>query len=168
MLVVGRREAVVAFGANGNEIANVEDIGVVMQTRDGVFTRKGMNHTTIAAAREVVDRDLRHGVYHPEHLARRPAAADPARNQARTRRRHHLLRLAERHQARRRCRRLRAAVQQQDRLHLHGRRPRARSADRADRASTWAAFRSRSARAAAACWPVCCSAGCAASIRCTA
>jgi putative transport protein len=63
VLVVGRREAVVAFGANGNEIANVDDIGVVMQTREGVFTRKGMNHTTIAAAREVVDRDMRHGVY---------------------------------------------------------------------------------------------------------
>ena len=63
VLVVGRREAVVAFGANGNEVANVEDIGVVMQTREGVFTRKGMNHTTIAAAREVVDRDMRHGVY---------------------------------------------------------------------------------------------------------
>ncbi|MEZ0602711.1 aspartate-alanine antiporter [Paraburkholderia sp. IW21] len=63
VLVVGRREAVVAFGANGSEIANVADIGVVMQTREGVFTRKGMNHTTIAAAREVVDRDMRHGVY---------------------------------------------------------------------------------------------------------
>ncbi|MFM0649424.1 aspartate-alanine antiporter [Paraburkholderia bryophila] len=69
VLVVGRREAVVAFGANGNEIANVDDIGVVMQTRDGVFTRKGMNHTTIAAAREVVDRDLRHGVY-IQHISR--------------------------------------------------------------------------------------------------
>ena len=63
VLVIGRREAVVAFGANGSEIANVDDIGVVMQTREGVFTRKGMNHTTIAAAREVVDRDVRHGVY---------------------------------------------------------------------------------------------------------
>jgi putative transport protein len=63
VLVVGRREAVVAFGASGGEVATVEDVGVVMQTRQGVFTRKGMNHTTIAAAREVVDRDMRHGVY---------------------------------------------------------------------------------------------------------
>jgi putative transport protein len=63
VLVVGRREAVVAFGANGNEVADVGDIGVVMQTREGVFTKKGMNHTTLAAARELVDRNMRHGVY---------------------------------------------------------------------------------------------------------
>ena len=64
VLVVGRREAVVAFGANGNEVADAGgDMGVVMQTREGVFTRKGMNHTTLAAARELVDRDMRHGVY---------------------------------------------------------------------------------------------------------
>lgn len=69
VLVVGHREAVVAFGAKGNEIANVEESGVVMQTRDAVFTRKGMNHTTIAAAREVLDRDMRHGVY-IQHISR--------------------------------------------------------------------------------------------------
>jgi putative transport protein len=63
VLVVGRREAVVAFGANGNEVADTGDVGVVMQTREGVFTRKGMNHTTLAAARELVDRNMRHGVY---------------------------------------------------------------------------------------------------------
>ncbi|NVH72714.1 aspartate-alanine antiporter [Paraburkholderia sp. JPY432] len=63
VLVVGRREAVVAFGAKGNEVGDAEDIGVVMQTREGVFTRKGMNHTTIAAARQMIDRDMRHGVY---------------------------------------------------------------------------------------------------------
>ncbi|MGE8490389.1 MAG: TrkA C-terminal domain-containing protein, partial [Paraburkholderia nemoris] len=63
VLVVGRREAVVEFGASGGEVATAEDVGVVMQSREGVFTRKGMNHTTIAAAREVVDRDMRHGVY---------------------------------------------------------------------------------------------------------
>ncbi|MGF6807974.1 putative transport protein [Paraburkholderia sp. Clong3] len=63
VLVVGRREAVVAFGAKGNEVGDAEDIGVVMQTREGVFTRKGMNHTTIAAARQLIDRDTRHGVY---------------------------------------------------------------------------------------------------------
>ncbi|MFM0698800.1 aspartate-alanine antiporter [Paraburkholderia sediminicola] len=62
VLVVGRREAVVEFGASGGEVATVEDVGV-MQSREGVFTRKGMNHTTIAAAREVVDRDMRHGVF---------------------------------------------------------------------------------------------------------
>jgi putative transport protein len=63
VLVVGRREAVVEFGANGSEVADIGDVGVVMQTREGVFTRKGMNHTTIAVAREMVDRDMRHGVY---------------------------------------------------------------------------------------------------------
>jgi putative transport protein len=63
VLVVGRREAVVEFGAKGNEVGEAEDIGVVMQTREGVFTRKGMNNTTIAAARELIDRDTRHGVY---------------------------------------------------------------------------------------------------------
>jgi putative transport protein len=63
VLVVGRREAVVEFGSNGSEVADIGDVGVVMQTREGVFTRKGMNHTTIAAAREMVDRDMRHGVY---------------------------------------------------------------------------------------------------------
>ncbi|CAH2786559.1 MAG: Putative transport protein [uncultured Paraburkholderia sp.] len=63
VLVVGRREAVIDFGANGSEVAGIGDLGVVMQTREGVFTRKGMNHTTIAAARELVDRDMRHGVY---------------------------------------------------------------------------------------------------------
>jgi putative transport protein len=34
-----------------------------MQNRQGVFTRKGMNHMTIAAVRSTVDRDLRHGVF---------------------------------------------------------------------------------------------------------
>jgi len=63
VLVVGRREAVVEFGSNGSEVADIGDVGVVMQTREAVFTRKGMNHTTIAAAREIVDRDMRHGVY---------------------------------------------------------------------------------------------------------
>jgi aspartate-alanine antiporter len=63
VLVVGRREAVVEFGAKGNEVGDAEDIGVVMHTREGVFTRKGMNNTTIAAARQAIDRDTRHGVY---------------------------------------------------------------------------------------------------------
>jgi putative transport protein len=64
VLVVGRREGVVGLSSMiGNELAETGDVSVVMQTRQGVFTRKGMNHTTIAAVRQNVDRDLRHGVY---------------------------------------------------------------------------------------------------------
>jgi putative transport protein len=44
-------------------VAETDGISVVMQNRQGVFTRKGMNHTTIAAVRTTVDRDLRHGVF---------------------------------------------------------------------------------------------------------
>jgi len=47
----------------GAELADTGGTSLVMQTRQGVFTRKGMNHTTIAAVRTNVDRDLRHGVF---------------------------------------------------------------------------------------------------------
>ncbi|SAL38028.1 Aspartate/alanine antiporter [Caballeronia sordidicola] len=64
VLVVGRREVMVAAAANiGEEVADTDGISVVMQNRQGVFTRKGMNHMTIAAVRTTVDRDLRHGVF---------------------------------------------------------------------------------------------------------
>jgi putative transport protein len=64
VLVVGRRDAMMLASANiGDEVADTDDIGVVMQTRQGVFTKKGMNHTTIAAVRATVDRNLRHGVF---------------------------------------------------------------------------------------------------------
>jgi putative transport protein len=64
VLVVGRREGVVGlWNVIGDELAETDGVSLVMQTRQGVFTKKGMNHTTIAAVRQNVDRDLRHGVY---------------------------------------------------------------------------------------------------------
>ncbi|GAB7535187.1 aspartate-alanine antiporter [Burkholderia sp. 3C] len=66
VLLVGRREGIIdAAGTIGEELAgaDADGFGVVMQTRQGVFTRRGMNHTTIAAVRANVDRELRHGVF---------------------------------------------------------------------------------------------------------
>ncbi|WP_144156128.1 aspartate-alanine antiporter [Paraburkholderia sp. BCC1885] len=64
VLVVGRREGVVGlWNVIGEELAETDGVSIVMQTRQGVFTRKGMNHTTIAEVRQNVDRDMRHGVY---------------------------------------------------------------------------------------------------------
>src|SRR5580698_5931436 len=64
VLVVGRRDVMVgAAPLIGDEVADTDGISVVMQTRQGVFTKKGMNHTTIAAVRTTVDRDLRHGIF---------------------------------------------------------------------------------------------------------
>ncbi|MCP3707349.1 aspartate-alanine antiporter [Paraburkholderia sp. CNPSo 3274] len=64
VLVVGRREQMVEVGALiGPEVPDSGGMSLVMQTRQLVFTRKGMNHTTIAEVRKNVDRDLRHGVY---------------------------------------------------------------------------------------------------------
>ncbi|SAK82578.1 aspartate-alanine antiporter [Caballeronia ptereochthonis] len=64
VLVVGRREVMVSAAAHiGEEVADTDGISVVMQKRQGVFTKRGMNHTTIAAVRARVDRDMRHGVY---------------------------------------------------------------------------------------------------------
>ncbi|MGT2472162.1 aspartate-alanine antiporter [Paraburkholderia terrae] len=64
VLVVGRREGMVPVASKiGNEISDVTDVSAVMQTRQAVFTAKGLNHTTIQKVRETVDRDLRHGVF---------------------------------------------------------------------------------------------------------
>ncbi|PYE18235.1 putative transport protein [Paraburkholderia silvatlantica] len=64
VLVVGRREQMVDVGALiGPEVPDSGGMSLVMQTRQLVFTKKGMNHTTIAEVRKNVDRDLRHGVY---------------------------------------------------------------------------------------------------------
>ncbi len=64
VLVVGRREEMVDAAAQiGVELPENDGMGVVMQSREAVFTRKGMNHTTLAQVRENVDRNLRHGVY---------------------------------------------------------------------------------------------------------
>ncbi|MBN3753832.1 aspartate-alanine antiporter [Paraburkholderia sp. Tr-20389] len=64
VLLVGRREGMVPVAPMiGPEVSDVTDVSAVMQTRQAVFTAKGLNHTTIRAVRETVDRDLRHGVF---------------------------------------------------------------------------------------------------------
>src|SRR6201996_1147648 len=46
VLVVGRREGMVAVADKiGTEISDVTDVSAVMQTRQAVFTAKGLNHT---------------------------------------------------------------------------------------------------------------------------
>ncbi|HWT39152.1 MAG TPA: aspartate-alanine antiporter [Paraburkholderia sp.] len=64
VLLVGRREGMVPVAPMiGPEVSDVTDVSAVMQTRQAVFTAKGLNHTTIRTVRETVDRDLRHGVF---------------------------------------------------------------------------------------------------------
>jgi putative transport protein len=64
VLAVGRREVMLGAASQlGEEVGDTDGISIVMQRRQGVFTRRGMNHTTIAAVRASVDRELRHGVY---------------------------------------------------------------------------------------------------------
>lgn len=64
VLVVGRREVMLGAAAMlGDEVADAGDSALVMQTREGVFTLRGMNHATIATVRATVDRAMRHGVY---------------------------------------------------------------------------------------------------------
>ena len=64
VLIVGRREQMVEVATLiGPEVPDSGGLSLVMQTRQIVFTAKGMNHTTIAEVRKNVDRDLRHGVY---------------------------------------------------------------------------------------------------------
>jgi aspartate-alanine antiporter len=64
VLIVGRREGIVdAAPTIGEEVADTDGVSTVMQTRMAVFTRKGMNNTTIAQVRDQVDRSMRHGVY---------------------------------------------------------------------------------------------------------
>ncbi|WP_341313127.1 aspartate-alanine antiporter [Paraburkholderia sp. IMGN_8] len=64
VMVVGRRGGMVDIAPMiGAELADTDGVSLVMQTRQAVFTRKGMNRTTIAEVRKNVDRDLRHGVF---------------------------------------------------------------------------------------------------------
>ncbi|SAK74061.1 Aspartate/alanine antiporter [Caballeronia fortuita] len=64
VLVVGRREVMVGAAAHiGEEVADADGSSVVMQKRQGVFTKRGTNHVSIAQVRATVDRDMRHGVY---------------------------------------------------------------------------------------------------------
>ncbi|VXB61761.1 conserved membrane hypothetical protein [Burkholderia sp. 8Y] len=63
-LVVGRREVMAGAASQlGEEVGDGDGISIVMQKRQGVFAKRGMNHTTIAAVRATVDRDMRHGVF---------------------------------------------------------------------------------------------------------
>ncbi|QYD69761.1 aspartate-alanine antiporter [Paraburkholderia edwinii] len=64
VLVIGRRAEMVGIAPLiGPEVADTSDVVLVMQTRDAVFTRKGMNRMTVAHVRETVDREMRHGVF---------------------------------------------------------------------------------------------------------
>lgn len=64
VLLVGRRDAMVPTAAQiGEEVADAEGMGVVMQSRNLVFTAKGMNNMTVAEIVDTVGRDVRHGVY---------------------------------------------------------------------------------------------------------
>lgn len=64
LIVIGRRENLVAEASHvGPEIVDPEGAPLVMQSRQAVFTRKGMNRMTIAQVKAAIDPDMRHGVY---------------------------------------------------------------------------------------------------------
>ncbi|CAM2154777.1 Uncharacterized transporter ZMO1681 [Pararobbsia alpina] len=64
VIVVGHREQIVDVARLiGPEVSGSGETGLVMQTRQGVFTAKGLNHHTIGEIRDQVDRTLRHGVF---------------------------------------------------------------------------------------------------------
>lgn len=64
VIVVGRREQVVAEAAHiGLEVSSVEGAPLIMQSRQAVFTRKGMNRKTIAEIKALLAPEMRHGVY---------------------------------------------------------------------------------------------------------
>ncbi|UDM51118.1 aspartate-alanine antiporter [Cupriavidus sp. MP-37] len=64
VLLVGRRDAMVPTAAQiGEEVADADGMGAVMQSRNVVFTAKGMNNKTVAEIVDMVGRDMRHGVY---------------------------------------------------------------------------------------------------------
>ncbi len=135
LMVVGRREVMVGAAAQlGQEVANSDGMSVVMQKRQGVFTACGMNHTTIAALRATVDRDMRHGVY----LQAISRVGNPLPVLVPETQLEHgdvlTLRLSAGYPARGRCRLLRAAVLEQDRFYfLYGRWHRGGPVDRTRR-----------------------------------
>jgi aspartate-alanine antiporter len=64
VLLVGRRDAMVPTAlVIGEEVADAEGMGMVMQTRRAVFTRKGMNNKPLSEIIANVSREMRHGVY---------------------------------------------------------------------------------------------------------
>lgn len=70
VLLVGRRDTMVPVAKQiGEEVADTEDRGVVMQSRRAVFTAEGLNNKSINEILGIVGRDMRHGVY-IEHIER--------------------------------------------------------------------------------------------------
>ncbi|MCA3182078.1 MULTISPECIES: aspartate-alanine antiporter [unclassified Cupriavidus] len=64
VLLVGRRDAMVPTAlVIGEEVADAEGMGMVMQTRRAVFTRKGLNNKPLGEIVAGIDREMRHGVY---------------------------------------------------------------------------------------------------------
>lgn len=64
VVLIGRRGQVVdAAGLIGPETLAAEGAGLIMQSRQAVFTRQGMNRMTIEEVKNAVDRDTRRGVY---------------------------------------------------------------------------------------------------------
>ncbi|MGE6331646.1 aspartate-alanine antiporter [Stenotrophomonas sp. NPDC077659] len=64
VVAIGRREHVVEGSARiGPELPAYDGPQLVMQSRQAVFTRKGMNRMTIAQIKAAIDLKMRHGVY---------------------------------------------------------------------------------------------------------
>lgn len=64
VVVIGRREHVVTEAPRiGPEVVDPDGPPLVMQSRQAVFTRKGMNRMTIAQVKATIDPAMRHGVY---------------------------------------------------------------------------------------------------------
>lgn len=64
VVVIGRRENVVSEAPRiGPEVVDPAGPPIIMKTRQAVFTRKGMNHMTIAQVKVAIDEGIRHGVY---------------------------------------------------------------------------------------------------------
>lgn len=64
VLLVGRRDAMVPTAlVIGDEVADAEGMGMVMQTRRAVFTRKGLNNQPLGDIVANMSREMRHGVY---------------------------------------------------------------------------------------------------------
>lgn len=64
VVLIGHREWMVAAAKSiGPELPACEGLGLVMQTRQAVFSRRDMERTTLGEVRARVDRDVRHGVY---------------------------------------------------------------------------------------------------------
>lgn len=64
VVAIGRREQVIEISARiGPELPTLDGPPLVMQSRQAVFTRKGMNRMTIAQIKAAIDPQMRHGVY---------------------------------------------------------------------------------------------------------